>query len=88
MDILAKISELHGMWWEGVWTELAWGEHGNEPLEFALTIGELWDRFNMAARGAGLDPAVLAAEFEARGDPKATTDDDRLAIAEKALCCS
>ncbi len=85
---LARIAELHGLWWDGVWSELAWHEHGNEPIEFALTIGELWDRFNRTAENAGFDSSALVAEFEAKGDPRATTSEDYAAMLGRMRCGS
>jgi hypothetical protein len=89
--LLGKVSELHKVWWEAVWSELAWGEHGREPAEFALTIKEGWDKFDRVAdilSKAGLDQRVLLVEFETKGDPSRTSVDDYAQMAEKAKCAS
>jgi len=89
--LLARVGELHEAWWEAVWSEIAWDEHCQEPAGFALTIKESWDRFNRVAKileCAGFSPGILVVEFEARGDPKATTAADHAAMAEKARCGS
>jgi hypothetical protein len=84
--LLARIRELHGMWWEVVWDEIAWDEHNREPADFALTIRVTWDRFIRVAKAFGFDPKALVTEFEAKGDPKMTTAADYAAMAEKARC--
>lgn len=89
--LISKVSELHRLWWETVWGELAWDEHGCEPASFALTIGAGWDRFGRMAKaleGAGIDMGALVAEFEAAGDPRCATRDDHAAMLGRARCGS
>lgn len=89
--LLSKISELHDLWWEIVWDELAWDDNDCEPAEFALTLQADWDRFDRMAKdleAAGVDAKILVAEFEAKGDPKTATSDLRAAMLGRARCGS
>lgn len=89
-ELARKVGELHALWWENAWLEIAWREHGCEPASLALTIRDGQDRFNRAAKALeadGLDVGLLVAEFEAKGDPEAA-EAGYAAMAEKARCVS
>lgn len=90
--LLARVMELHNVWWEAIWSEIAWDEHSQEPVDFALTIQRDWDRFNRVAevlKTAGFDPKLLVNEFEIKGDPAVhITADEYIIMAERARCGS
>jgi hypothetical protein len=85
LALRTEVEELHRLWWEAVWSELA--EHGELPVEFALTTRKGWDRFDRVAetlRDAGFDTDVLMAGFEAVGNPDSTSWDVYQALMDKA----
>jgi hypothetical protein len=89
--LLAKMSELHELWWEIVWDELAWDENGCEPADFALTIKTAWANFGRMAKdleATGIDIQALVAEFEAKGDPKDAILGDYAAMLGRTRCVS
>jgi hypothetical protein len=89
MNIIDMIGELHKVWWKATWFEIAWNEHGQEPVSFVLTIRAEWDKFNMMAevlKTAGIDMKALVVEFEASGDPKGTIPIDYATMLGRAKC--
>jgi len=84
---LKNIKELHHLWWNVVWSEIAWSENGCEPEDFALTIQDAWDSFKKAAKTAKFDFGILVAEFEAHGDPRIVVDTDYASMVKKTLGC-
>ena len=90
MDAQGMVAELHMAWWEAVWCGIAWEDNGH-PAEFALTIGEAWDKFNRVARildEDGLDPRLLVAVLGAMGDPPADAGEYVLAAGKARRTCA